>query len=75
MGWPSTKLMVRTSLVVSWGTLLGTCTPFMVLCKAEQRISGGLHSARNWCSMILQDGDAAVREVQHRRCDHYKVPL
>ena len=32
MGCPSTKLMVRTCLVVSWGTLLGTCTSFMLPC-------------------------------------------
>ena len=30
MGWPSMKLMVRICLVVSCGTLLGTCTPFIV---------------------------------------------
>ena len=38
MGWPSMKLMVRICLVVSCGTLLGTCTPFIVACRARTRV-------------------------------------
>ena len=64
MGCPSTKLMVRTSLVVSWGTLLGTCTPFMVLCKAKQRISADLNSASNGSPMILEKKHCCMRWPQ-----------